>query len=253
LFIRTADAELLVHAFGSGPKILVTHGGWVGSGELWLPVLEKLPSIWKTIIYDHRGTGATLNRSPSITFDQLVNDLFAVLDTLQIETCVLAGESAGTMVVLEAALRQPRRFTGLVLVGARISGHSTPQSERLLQGCRTDFESTMNAFVEACVPEEDGVAERAWGKKIVMRSTAKDAIDLMTCMEGRNFQPQLSKINLPVLVLHGERDAISPLTNAKTIASTLPDAELVVAEGAGHVPTITRPQWVANLIHGKFG
>ena len=111
----------------------------------------------------------------------------------------------------------------------------------------------MNAFVEACVPEEDGAAERAWGKKIVMRSTAKDAIDLMTCMEGRDFQLRLPEINLPALVLHGDRDAISPVANAKAIASAMPHAELAVAEGAGHVPTITRPQWVADLIHAKFG
>jgi pimeloyl-ACP methyl ester carboxylesterase len=252
MFIKAEDADLLAHTLGHGSKALVTHGGWVGSGELWLPVAERMPSAWRTIIYDHRGTGATVSRSARITFDQLVDDLFVVLDTLRIETCVLAGESAGTMVVLEAALRQPKRFEGLVLVGARLSGHSTPQSERLLQGCRLDFQSTMNAFVDACVPEEDASAERAWGKKIVMRSTAKDAIDLMTCMEGQDFQPRLATINLPTLVLHGSRDVISPLANAKSIVGTMPRAELAVAEGAGHVSTVTRPQWVAGLIHAKF-
>jgi 3-oxoadipate enol-lactonase len=253
MFIKSADAELLVHTFGSGPKTLVTHGGWVGSGELWLPVITQLPSTWKTVTYDHRGTGATISRSSRITFDQLVDDLFVVLDALQIGTCILAGESAGTMVVLEAALRQPRRFAGMVLVGARISGQSTPQSERLLQGCRMDFAATMSAFVDACVPEEDCAAERAWGKKIVMRSSSKDAVDLMTCMEGKEYQQHLHAINLPTLVLHGSRDAISPLANAKTIASALPQAELAVAEGAGHVPTVTRPQWVADSIQAKFG
>lgn len=60
-------------------------------------------------------------------------------------------------------------------------------------------------------------------------------------------------INLPALVLHGDRDAISPLANAKTIAGTLPHADLAVEKGAGHVPTVTRPQWVADLIQAKFG
>jgi pimeloyl-ACP methyl ester carboxylesterase len=252
MFIKAKDADLLAYTFGHGPKALVTHGGWVGSGELWLPVAERMPSAWKTIIYDHRGTGATISQSARITFDQLVDDLFVVLDTLRIDTCILAGESAGTMVVLEAALRQPSRFEGLVLVGARISGQPTPQSERLLQGCRLDFPATMSAFVDACVPEEDASAERAWGKKIVMRSTAKDAIDLMTCLEGQDFPPRLATINLPTLVLHGSRDVISPLANATSIVSTMPQAELVVAEGAGHVPTVTRPQWVADVIQAKF-
>lgn len=253
MFIRSADAELLAHAFGNGPNALVTHGGWVGSGELWLPVVERLPATWKTIIYDHRGTGATISRSPRITFDQLVDDLFVVLDSLKIDTCILAGESAGTMVVLEAALRQPERFTGLVLVAARLSGQPTPESERMLQGCRTDFAATMSAFVDACVPEEDCAAERAWGKKIVMRSSAKDAIDLMTCLQGLDFQQRLHTIKIPTLVLHGSRDRISPLANARIVAGALPEVQLSIADGVGHVPTVTRPQWVADQIQAKFG
>lgn len=253
MFIKSTDADLLVHTFGAGAKTLVTHGGWVGSGELWLPVVERLGPTWRTVTYDHRGTGATVHRSPHITFEQLVNDLFLVLDTLEIGTCILAGESAGSMVVLEAALRQPQRFTGLVLVGARISGQPTPQSDRLLQGCRTDFPATMSAFVDACVPEEDCAAERAWGKKIVMRSSAKEAVELMQCLQDLDFQAKLHKINIPSLILHGSRDAIAPLEIANVLAETLPQAELAVANGAGHVPTVTRAQWVADQIQSRFG
>lgn len=253
MFIKSADADLLTHTFGTGAKTLVTHGGWVGSGELWLPVVERLGPTWRTVVFDHRGTGATVNRSPRITFEHLVGDLFLVLDVLQIDRCVPAGESAGCMVVLEAALRQPQRFAGLVLIGARTSGAPTPQSDRLLQGCRADFPATMSAFVDACVPEEDCAPERAWGKKIVMRSTAKDAAELMECLQDIDFATQLPRITTPTLVLHGSRDAIAPLATAKALADNLAQAELAVAEGAGHVPTVTRPQWVADQIRSKFG
>lgn len=252
MFIKSADVDLLVQVFGAGPKTLVTHGGWVGSGELWLPVVAHLPT-WKSVVYDHRGTGATVSRAPRITFDALVDDLFLVLDTLGIKTCVLAGESAGTMVALAAALREPQRVDGLVLVGSRINGQSTPQSERLLQGCQLDFAATMSAFVEACVPEVDCDAERAWGKKIVMRSTAKDAIELMTCMAGFDFLDRLGSITIPTLVLHGREDKISPLATGEAIAAAMPRATLAIAEGAGHVPTVTRPQWVADQICRSFG
>lgn len=253
MFLKTDEADLLVQSFGSGPRTLVTHGGWVGSGELWLPVVEHMPAGWRTVIYDHRGTGATINRAPHITFERLVEDLFLVLDRLGIEECILAGESAGTMVVLEAASRQPRRFCGLVLVGSRINGAPTPQSERLLHGCRADFAATMSAFVDACVPEADCAAERAWGKKIVMRSTSRDAVELMACLEGHDFRDRLPDIRIPTLVLHGSDDRISPLANAELIAATLPGAELAVADGAGHVPTVTRPQWIASHICATFG
>ena len=122
MFLKTSDAELLVTSYGDSPRTIIAHGGWVGSGELWAAPFERLSRSWRTVTYDHRGTGATRHSAPAITFDLLVGDLFRVLDALNIDTCVLAAESMGAMVALEAALRHPERFTGLVIVGGRYSG-----------------------------------------------------------------------------------------------------------------------------------
>lgn len=119
MFLKSADADLFITSFGSCPRTIVAHGGWVGSGELWQLPFEQLSRSWRCVTYDHRGTGATVNRAPKITFELLVDDLFRVLDALKIETCVLAGESSGAFVVLAAALRHPERFSGLVLVDGR--------------------------------------------------------------------------------------------------------------------------------------
>ena len=119
MFLKSPEVDLLVSSFGSGPRTLVAHGGWVGSGELWHAPFELLSTNWRCVTYDHRGTGGSLVREQPITFEHLVQDLFRVLDALKIEQCVLAGESSGAFVVLEAALRQPQRFTGLVIVDGR--------------------------------------------------------------------------------------------------------------------------------------
>jgi pimeloyl-ACP methyl ester carboxylesterase len=252
MFLKSADASILIQSFGNGSRTLVAHGGWVGSGELWMQPFELLSRSWRTITYDHRGTGATLSKAPRITFDLLVDDLFRVLDHCGVESCVLAGESAGAAVVLEAALRRPERFTGLVIVSGRYVGDRTPQRDRLLQGCRANFDATMDAFVDACVPEEDCAAERAWGKRIVKRSNAQAAVELMECMEGIDIESRLSSIGHRCVVLHGARDAITPLASSEKLASAMPNARLVVADRAGHVPTVTRPQWIAEQIDGFF-
>ncbi|MDP3690818.1 alpha/beta fold hydrolase [Bradyrhizobium sp.] len=253
MYLKTDDVSLFVQSFGGGKRTIVAQGGWVGSGELWLPVFEGLSKSWRTITYDHRGTGATISRAPRITFDLLVSDLFLVLDRLEVERCVLAGESAGAAVVLEAALRQPGRFSGLVLVDGRYTGDRTPQRDRLMQGCRLDFPSTMAAFVDACVPEVDCEAEREWGKKIVMRSSATAAIELMESMEGIDIESRLGELQIPALVIHGSRDAITPLASSQTLAAGLPHATLAIIDGAGHVPTVTRPVLVAAGIEEFFG
>jgi pimeloyl-ACP methyl ester carboxylesterase len=255
MFLHLDDAELFVSAFGAGARTFVAHGGWVGSGELWFQPFERLSRSWRTITYDHRGTGATVNRAPAITFELLVGDLFRVLDALSIDKCVLAGESAGACTVLEAALRDPSRFSGLVIVDGRYHGGRTAGSARLarLEGCRTDFPGTMDAFVNACVPEEDCEAERRWCKQIVNRSTGAAAIQLMECLEVMDVERRLQDITLPTLIIHGSRDVITPLAAAENLAAKIPNSRLVVIEGAGHVPTITRPAEVAAAIDGFFG
>jgi pimeloyl-ACP methyl ester carboxylesterase len=252
MFLKLDDAELYVNSFGQGPATLVAHGGWVGSGELWLQPFEQLSRTWRTITYDHRGTGATINRAPSITLELLVQDLFRVLDRLSIETCVLAGESSGASIILEAALRDPARFTGLVIVDGRYHGGRTAGAARFMEGCRLNFPGTMEMFVNACVPEEDCEAERRWGKQIVNRSNGPEAIQLLECLEVVDVEARLSEIKLPTLILHGRRDVITPLVNSENLAAKIPDSKLIIFEEAGHVPTITRPKEVAKAIDDFF-
>lgn len=226
----------------------MAHGGWVGSGELWAAPFEYLSHDWRVVTYDHRGSGATRSHAPRITFDLLVDDLFRVLDHCQIDRCILAGESAGAAVVLEAALRKPDRFEALVLVSGRYTGNRTPQRDQLVNGCRANFPATMKAFVAACVPEEDCDAERAWGEQIVLRSNATSAVELIECMEGIDIESRVGSLPHRCLLLHGTRDMITPLASSEKLHELMQNARLVVAEGAGHVPTVTRPKWVADQI-----
>jgi pimeloyl-ACP methyl ester carboxylesterase len=253
MFLKTADADLFVSSFGpEGEKTLVAHGGWVGSGELWLQPFEILSRRWRCITYDHRGTGATLHRGGPITSDMLLDDLFRVLDALRVDRCVLAGESAGAMTVLQAASREPERFSGLVLVDPRYQGGRSEGAAHLLAGCRHDFAATMTAFVDACTPEADCAAEREWGKRIVMRSNAEHAVQLMECVEHLRLEGQLGSIRIPTLLIHGTRDVITPLSNSQSIVAAIPGAQLVTIDGAGHVPTITRAAAVAEAIEARF-
>lgn len=248
MFIKSTDTDLFVTSSGSGPQTIVAHGGWVGSGELWQLPFEQLSRSKRCVTYDHRGTGATLHRGAAIGFEHLVQDLFRVLDTLKIETCVLASESAGAFVVLEAALRQPERFTGLVMVSPRYQGGKSAGATRFIEGCKANFEATMEMFVKACTPEDNCEAERRWGKQIVMRSDSASAVQLMECLEDVQLEEQLSSILLPTLLIHGKHDVITPFASSEALAKRIPNSHLVSIDDAGHVPTVTRPAQVVQAI-----
>ena len=254
MFIPHNNAQLYTVEFGNGPRTLVAHGGWTGSWELWTEPFMQLSKSWRTVAYDHRGTGATIAPVESISVENLVADLFAVLDKLNIEKCVLAAESAGGMIAVNAVLQQPERFDGLVLVDALLHNEDDGSDAGFIQGLQTNYMATIGGFVDACVPtnEQNSVEIRSWGRKILARATSEAAIRLLECTHGIDLRSKLSQIQQRTLILHGDADALVPLSDSEYMASQIPNGHLHVVKGAGHVPTVTRPIEVAQVIDQYF-
>ncbi len=254
MFISHDNAQLYAVEFGNGPRTLVAQGGWAGSWELWTEPFGILSKTWRTVAYDHRGTGATLASAESITFDTLVADLFAVLDALEIERCVLAAESAGVAVALGAAFEHPERFDGLVLVDGLYYRPASDDVDSFVVGLQMQFEETIEQFVQACVPpsEPNRAAICEWGKKILMRSSQAAAINLYESMDGIDLRAEIPHIKIPTLVVHGESDVIVPSVSSEWLASNLPNSQFQMIRGAGHVPTMTHPREVAEAVNSFF-
>lgn len=236
--------HLRVVDLGRGTPLLM-HDGWVASWDLWLPLVEVLQHDWRCIAYDHRGTGASTFPPEAISASALVDDVFRVLDALEVEQCVVAGESLGCLVVQQAVLRAPERFLGLVLVGGLTRG--TPTRPEQVAAMRTDFAGYVDAFVSACLPEDEAAPLHRWGCGTLLPAGAKAAV-AMSAAHGA-IAPPLEDIAAPTLVIHGARDAIVPLDVAREAAARIPEARLVVIDDAGHVPILTRPRQVADAIN----
>ncbi|HEX4906686.1 MAG TPA: alpha/beta hydrolase [Acidimicrobiales bacterium] len=247
MFLPAGGHILNVVQMGGGDRTLVAHGGWVGSWELWQEPFQLLQDGWRCIGYDHRGSGASTAPPDAISPEALVDDLFTVLDALGVERCVLAGESLGALTCALAVLRDPSRFEGLVIVDGAPAA-SREAMAPLIDGPRTDWPGTVQWFIDACVPEPDSEHIRRWGRQILLRADAEAAARVMECHAEANVFPDWSSISVKTLVLHGELDVIVPLSAAEMVAGAVPDAELVVLPGAGHVPTMTRPAAVVAEI-----
>jgi pimeloyl-ACP methyl ester carboxylesterase len=253
MFISIDDAKIFTTAFGSpaAPSILGI-GGWIGNWELWADPFSLLSSTWHTIAYDHRGSGATQCQIESIIFERLVDDVFAVLDAYGVERCILAAESAGALTALGAALKHPERIAGLVIVDGLTFSEPIAADDPFLNGLIAYYAQTLDRFVQACVPESDSDHLKRWGRQILDRATPAAAIALYRLTGTIDLRADLPRITQPTLILHGELDALVPIAAARELAHTLPNAKLIVLPGAGHVPTVTRPQEVAHAIQAYF-
>lgn len=253
MFVEVGDATIYTAAFGPAhAPVLLGIGGWIGSWELWAEPFAVLSQDWRTAAYDHRGTGATIAPVESITFGRLVDDLFAVMDALKIERCVLAAESAGALTALTAARQQPDRITGLVLVDALSYQPPVEDDNPFLQGLQYQYAATIDRFVTACVPEPDSEHIRRWGRQILGRASQAAAMALYRSSSEPDLRGSFGDIKQPALILHGEADAIVPVEEAQRLAAALPHAHLSIIPGAGHVPTMTRPQVIADAINRFF-
>lgn len=253
MFISHAEAQLFTVKFGNASRALVALGGWAGSWELWLAPFGELSQTWRTIAYDHRGVGSTIAPTHSITVQTMVDDVFAVMDALKVDRCVLAAESAGAVIALQAALQQPQRFTGLVLVDGLYYRPKLSEPDAFVAGLKSDFHATIRQFVDQCLTEHDGEEIYHWGRQILERSSQAAAIQLYECVDGVDLRPQLSQINMPTLIIHGETDQIVPVASARWLADQLPQSHLHIVKGSGHVPTITHAREVADAINRYFG
>jgi pimeloyl-ACP methyl ester carboxylesterase len=253
MFISIGDARIFATAFGSptAPALLAI-GGWIGSWELWLEPFSRLSQNWHAIAYDHRGAGLTSAPLESITHERLVDDVFAVLDAYGVDNCVLAAESAGALTALSAALKQPGRIRGLVIVDGAYDSANSRADSPFAQGLRSNYAATLNAFVEACVPEADCEHIKHWGRQVLNRASADAALALYLLPDGVDIRPNLGRITQPVLVLHGENDKIAPLSKSQQLVAAVPNAMLQVIPGAGHVPTMTYPDVIARAIDDHF-
>ena len=249
MFIPIDDAQIFTTAFGPRGDIpILALSGWIGSWEDWIDTLGPLSDHHRVISYDHRGSGSTLAPVESITYARLVDDVFAVLDAHGIERCVLAAMSMGAAVALGAALKQPERIAGLVLVNGAYVWQSQGDADPFLAGLRHHYAQTVAGFVELCVPEPDSAAIKHWGRQILGRATQEAAIALYRITAQIDLRPEVGRIQQPTLIIHGDADRLIPLAAAEWLAKALPNARLTVLPGAGHVPIMTRPREVAAAI-----
>jgi pimeloyl-ACP methyl ester carboxylesterase len=223
MFVETRGTRLFVSSFGSGPRIALAHGGWIGSGEMWLPVLGLL-SGWRTVTFDQRGSGTShVPNNRDLTQEAWVDDVFAVLDAQGIERCLVMSDSSGCFPAVLAALKCPERFAGLVIVGGAPRMPLNWERRLFAFGLPIARGPLLKVFARRCLPEDETGHVRRW----------------------TGFAPKLST---PTLVLHGSNDQIQPLSGGRALASLIPGSDLVVLEGRGHVPMMSSPEEVVSII-----
>ena len=210
---------------GEGEPLLLLHSG-AQTTRMWDEFVERFSENYKLIIPDLRGHGGSTNPDGLFTTRQFAEDIFALLDHLDVDHVRAAGASAGAMTLLHMATRQPDRIEAMIVIGV---GTYIPTECRQILAIVTT----------------DGLPEAAWAQLRAKHRHGDDQIralyawiaSLADSYNDMTFTPPLlATITAPTLVVHGDRDYCFPASMAWDIYQAIPDSALWVVPNGGHVP-----------------
>jgi 3-oxoadipate enol-lactonase len=241
---------------GSGPAVVLVHAG-VADGRMWDATRDALADSWTVVVPDLRGFGES--PEPPADADDWSNsgDVLDLLDHLGIAEAALVGASFGGRVATEVAATAPDRVTRLVLLAPSAAGMHRGEA---LQA----FADEEDALIEAGdVEAATELNVRTW-----LGPDADDAARaLVHDMQKRAFEVQLaadpdaepqpvdadpSRISAPTTVVVGAHDFPDFTEVAQRLRDSIPGAELVELDWAGHLPTLERPAETVALVRGAL-
>jgi non-heme chloroperoxidase len=234
----------------SGEAIIFLHG-YTDSWVSFRRVLPLLSPEYHAFALSERGHGDSDKPECCYTLDDFAADVDAFMDALGIEEATLVGASGGSFMAQRVALDYPHRVSRLVL----ISSAATLLDNEAVMGLGEE----MLALEDPISPE----FVREWQEVNVYQPVPDEFFDKMISeslkipariwrnyWEGVVLAPdhasRLGEIDVPTLIMWGEKDAVFSREDPERLAAAIPGATLKVYPETGHAVHWERPQWVVR-------
>ncbi len=254
--IQAGNVRLNVVERGRGTPVVLVHG-YPLDHSMWRGQIEGLADVGRVIAPDLRGFGASDVTAGTVTMEQMADDVAALLDGLKInEPIIFCGLSMGGYVAWQFALRHRSRLAKLIQCDTRAVADSTEAAagrrktaEKVLaEGATVAAEALIpKLFAPATYQQQPQVVEET--RQVILRTKPEGiAAALRGMAERPDVTAQLSKIDVPALLIGGEHDGISPPSEMRQIAAQMPRAKFVEIAGAGHMSPLEQPEAVNAAI-----
>jgi pimeloyl-ACP methyl ester carboxylesterase len=226
-----------------GQRTLVFVHGAGGSHLNWPPQLRRLAGA-NTYALDLPGHGQSEGQGRT-SISAYADFVAAFLDTLGLEKAILVGHSMGGATALDFTLRYPERMAGLVLVG---SGARLRVAPAILDGIRRDFQAAVRLICDYAFALDTPEQLKREGRR-QMGQTHPDVLygDFAAC-DVFDVMDRLGEICCPTLAICGTADRLTPPKYSTYLRDHIPDAQLVLIEGAGHMVMLEQPEAVSRAI-----
>lgn len=218
---------------GSGPPLLLLHGGLSNSDELLNSIGKGLSESYRVVAFDRRGHGYTADTDADFHYASMAAETIGVLEKVVGGPAHLVGWSDGGIVALLVALQRPDLVRKMVVIGANFHYDGMAPLEM-------DPDSPMalelgKAYVERS-PDGAEHLDVVFAKSLAMFAA-----------EPTLTAADVGQIGSPVLVVSGDDDLVS-LSHTVALYEALPEGQLAVLPAASHALPLEQPDAVNALI-----
>lgn len=247
--IHVNGIRLAYERRGTGSPMVLLHG-YPLDHQIWDDIAPLLADTFELIIPDLRGFGGSSTVDSFSAMEDYAADIAALLDQLEIQKAAIVGHSMGGYVALAFARLYPDRVTGLGLVSSQVLADAPDRKEGRYKSAAEVADKGIDGVVAAMTPKFTSDARlQEFAKQVMERQQPAGYIGALKAMAERvDSTPLLSSITVPVVLVHGDADALIPIDRAREVKSAIPGAHLVEISGAGHVPMLESPQKTAEAL-----
>lgn len=233
----------LIRGEGSGP-VLVLHG-WGASIETVYPIVNGLSPVARVHALDLPGFGETAPPPQPWGVEEYQRFVAAYMDAAGIDRATIVAHSNGGRIAIRMAATEPRRVAKLVLVdSAGIRPRRTPRWYRRVAMAKAGKHAA-RYLGHTGERLRDALVGRAASADYAAAGELRPTLVKLVNADLREYMPQIA---VPTLLIWGAEDADTPVAMAREMERLIPDAGLVVLEGAGHYSYLDQPARFARIV-----
>ena len=254
--------------YGSGPPVVLVHGGGPGS-LVWYRQIAELGKSFRVIAPDNPIAGLSARTVLARPMYEFARDYLSnFLDALGLSRVPVAGLSLGGLAALSVAIDSPGRIGRLALIGSAGLGREISIIFRLLTlpgmgwlGWRSSqmlAARLVRSLGNARAGHADVLALARYAYHVAsfpgQQAAKLAALRSFANLRGQRkvFSAQeLALVEAPTLIVWGDKDRVIPVTHAERAEAAIPDSRLHVLEDTGHAPQIQQAERVSGLL-GEF-
>jgi 3-oxoadipate enol-lactonase len=233
----------------TAPSVILIHG-FPLKKEMWNKQITALMENYRVVAYDIRGFGNSDAGDEIFSIELFVADLISLMDALMIEKTALCGFSLGGYIALNAIVNFPNRFNSLVLCDTNCTEDNIEAKGKRMMAIENIMENGLELYAEESVKKLfapvsflKNIEEIALVKEMIIKTFNQSIYKTLHALAERTETCiNLPQIKVPVLILVGKQDVITPPDVAKSMHTLIRDSIIHIIDNAGHLSNLENPE-----------